>query len=212
MVVESGTYRSLAREAEVELVIRRSRFVARARPVSGEAEATAWIAERASRHRDATHNVPAYIVGLHGEKRWCSDAGEPAGTAGRPALEVLEREGLTQVAVLISRYFGGTKLGAAGLARAYAAACAAAVEAARPCLYQRGQRARLQVSYAAYGQVRRLLTDHGAVILEERFETEVIADVWVPGSTVDSLARRLADRTAGAVVWPGGPWEHRPLG
>ena len=204
------SFRSLAREAEVELEIRRSRFIARAAPVFGREAAEAWIAATSARHPRATHNVPAYVAGLQGQWRWCSDAGEPAGTAGRPVLEVLEREGLTQVAVVVTRYFGGVKLGAAGLVRAYARACAEAVAAARPVLYRRGQRGRLRLSYGLYGTVRALLEGAGARVLAEDFGPEVEVEAWVPEGRVEALARQLADRTAGAIGWPGGPWEYRP--
>ncbi|HEY8393671.1 MAG TPA: YigZ family protein [Thermaerobacter sp.] len=205
-------YRTVARPAVVETVIRRSRFITHVQPVSSREEAEAWIAEVAARHARATHNVPAYIVGLRGELRWCSDAGEPAGTAGRPVLEVLEREGLTQVAVVVTRYFGGVKLGAAGLVRAYAACCAAGVAAARPGTCVRGRRLVLHVPYGHYGAVRHALDGGAALVLDERFAEQATLQVWVPETRAAELYDRLVELSAGAVrpeetgyeyrIWP----------
>lgn len=202
-------YRTVARPAVVETVIRRSRFIAHVQPVQGREEAEAWIAEVSARHARATHNVPAYIVGLRGELRWCSDAGEPAGTAGRPVLEVLEREGLTQVAVVVTRYFGGVKLGAAGLVRAYAASCAAGVAAARPAACVRGRRFLLQVPYPLYGAVRNVLDGARVLVLDEQFGEHAALEVWVPEARVEEVGQRLPDLTAGAVRLGAGRREYR---
>ncbi|QIA27005.1 DUF1949 domain-containing protein [Thermaerobacter sp. PB12/4term] len=202
-------FRSVTREAEVELEIRRSRFIARVAPVAGREGAEAWLEEARARHPRATHNVPAFIAGFRGEWRWCSDAGEPSGTAGRPVLEVLERAGLVQVAVLVTRYFGGVKLGAAGLVRAYAGACAAAVQAAGPVTYRRGRRGRLELPYAAYGPVRAWLEEQAIAILDESFDTGVSLDLWVPEDLEAQVPAQARERSAGQASWQPGPWEYR---
>lgn len=116
-------YQTIAAPAEDEFVQQKSRFLGAIVPVQTEEEALAFIEAKRKHYWDATHNVYAYIIrakdGLPEIKR-CSDDGEPQGTAGRPALEVLEREGLTDVALVCTRYFGGILLGAGGLVRAYA--------------------------------------------------------------------------------------------
>jgi len=206
---EPAEYRTVARPAVVETVIRRSRFITHVQPVRDREEAEAWIAEVAARHARATHNVPAYIVGLRGEVRWCSDDGEPAGTAGRPVLEVLEREGLTRVAVVVTRYFGGVKLGAAGLVRAYAGCCAAGIAAAMPVTCTRGRRLVVPVPYVHYGAVRHVLEGEGALILDERFAEQATLEVWVPDSRVAALRDRLVELTAGAVRPEEGGHEYR---
>ncbi|GAA4622075.1 YigZ family protein [Actinoallomurus vinaceus] len=112
-----------------ELQIRRSRFICALARVVTEEEAQAFIAERRRAHRDATHNCTAYVLGEHAEITRNSDDGEPAGTAGLPMLEVLGRRDLTGVVAVVTRYFGGIKLGAGGLVRAYGQAVAEAIDA-----------------------------------------------------------------------------------
>jgi uncharacterized YigZ family protein len=112
-----------------ELEIRRSRFICALARVVTEEDAHAFIAERRRTHRDATHNCTAYVLGEHGEITRNSDDGEPAGTAGLPMLEVLARRGLTGVTAVVTRYFGGVKLGAGGLVRAYGQAVAETIDA-----------------------------------------------------------------------------------
>jgi uncharacterized YigZ family protein len=112
-----------------ELEIRRSRFICALARVVTEEEAQAFIAARRRAHRDATHNCTAYILGEHGDITRNSDDGEPSGTAGLPMLEVLGRRGLTGVAAVVTRYFGGVKLGAGGLVRAYGQAVAETIDA-----------------------------------------------------------------------------------
>jgi uncharacterized YigZ family protein len=112
-----------------ELEIRRSRFICALARVVTEEEAQEFIAGRRRAHRDATHNCTAYILGEHGQISRNSDDGEPAGTAGLPMLEVLARRDLTGVAAVVTRYFGGVKLGAGGLVRAYGQAVAQTIDA-----------------------------------------------------------------------------------
>lgn len=121
--------RTIKRSGVRELEIRRSRFICALARVATAEEAQAFIAGRRRTHREATHNCTAYIVGEHGEISRNSDDGEPSGTAGPPMLEVLARRELTNVAAVVTRYFGGVKLGAGGLVRAYGQAVAETVEA-----------------------------------------------------------------------------------
>ncbi|MBX6765968.1 MAG: YigZ family protein [Actinomadura rubrobrunea] len=121
--------RTIRQSGRHELEIRKSRFICTLARVETEAEAVAFIAEHRRAHRDATHNCTAYVVGEHGEITKSSDDGEPSGTAGVPMLEVLVRRGLTGVAAVVTRYFGGVKLGAGGLVRAYAQSVAEAIDA-----------------------------------------------------------------------------------
>ena len=102
-----------------EIVEKKSRFIATIRPVNSEEEASAFIEEIKKKYWDARHNCSAFVVGRRGELTRCSDDGEPGGTAGRPMLEVLLGEGIRNVAVVVTRYFGGTLLGTGGLVRAY---------------------------------------------------------------------------------------------
>lgn len=127
--------RSVYGRADAEYVIKKSRFIATVCEVKSEDEAAAFIEEMKKKYWDARHNCSAYQVGPDGRFQRSSDDGEPAGTAGRPILEVLKKQGLTNTAIVVTRYFGGIKLGASGLIRAYSHAAALALEAADIAVY-----------------------------------------------------------------------------
>ena len=163
------------REFSGEFEDRRSRFIAQLCHVAGEAEADEFIAEVRSRHHDALHNVPAWIL-CDGCER-CSDDGEPSRTSGMPVLEVLRGEGLKDVCCVVTRYFGGTLLGPGGLVRAYTAAAQEAVAAARDA----GGIAEMtlvtkvvvQLPYALYDRVGRLAADAGGKVIDQLFLEDV---------------------------------------
>ena len=117
-------YKTVRNEAEVTNIIEKSRFIAYVRPVSSKEEADAFVAEIKAKHKDATHNVPAMVIGDKFQIQWASDDGEPQGTSGAPMVQMMVKEGITNVAVVVTRYFGGIKLGAGGLTRAYTKATA----------------------------------------------------------------------------------------
>jgi uncharacterized YigZ family protein len=125
------TYRTVEQFGQDEIIIEKSTFIGYAKPVTSEEEALAFIQEIKKKHRDATHNVPAYVLGEHNDIQRCNDDGEPSGTAGVPVLEVLKKEDVRDVAVVVTRYFGGIKLGTGGLVRAYTKGAKIALEAAR---------------------------------------------------------------------------------
>lgn len=162
-------------EATGEFEDRRSRFIAQLAHVSGEAQATAFVEKVRSRHRDARHNVPAWVLADGREKR--SDDGEPQGTAGMPILDVLHGAGLKDVCCVVTRYFGGTLLGPGGLKRAYTAATQAAVAQAQAS----GQlvtmtlvtRVTCVIPYSAYDRVRRMVTDASGQVRDTIFAEDV---------------------------------------
>ena len=170
-------YRTLRMGAEAigEFEDRRSRFIAQLRHVGSEAEADAFIAEIRSRHHDARHNVPAWIL-ADGRER-CSDDGEPSRTSGMPTLDVLRGAGLADVCCVVTRYFGGTLLGPGGLVRAYTAATQAAVSSA-----ERDDAVvemtlvtpvTVQLPYALYDRVTRLVADAGGRVADSLFAEDV---------------------------------------
>lgn len=162
-------------EAVGEFEDRRSRFIAQLVHVEGEKDAEAFIAEVRGRHHDARHNVPAWILS-DGRER-CSDDGEPSRTSGMPTLEVLRGAGLADVCCVVTRYFGGTLLGPGGLVRAYAAATQAAVEAARGdgaiCEMTLVTPVTVQLPYALYDRVARLVADAGGRAADSLFAEDV---------------------------------------
>lgn len=123
-------YSTICGEGQTELVIERSRFIGYAKPVETREEAEEFIREIKARHRDASHNVPAFVIGEKLQQQWASDDGEPQGTAGVPMLQMMVKEEITNVAVVVTRYFGGIKLGTGGLVRAYTNTAKGALEAA----------------------------------------------------------------------------------
>jgi uncharacterized YigZ family protein len=123
-------YTTVQKEATAEEVIHRSRFIGHVAPVFTREEAEAYIRKIRERHRAATHNVPSYIIGEQMELQWTSDDGEPQGTSGPPVLQMLVREGLTNLVCVVTRYYGGTKLGTGGLVRAYTETARQALAAA----------------------------------------------------------------------------------
>ena len=121
-------YSTVRGEGSAELVIEKSRFIGHVKPVETREEADAFIREIKASYRDATHNVPAFVIGEKFQQQWASDDGEPQGTSGVPMLQMMVKEGITNVVVVVTRYFGGIKLGTGGLVRAYTNTAKAALE------------------------------------------------------------------------------------
>lgn len=151
---KSESYITIGRFASAEIVVEKSRFIAYAKPVSSREEALGFISEIRDKHKDATHNVPAYVIGEKQNVMWSSEDGEPQGTAGAPILKMLVQEGLTDVCMVITRYFGGIKLGTGGLVRAY-------TEVAKDALREAGRAAvcdmlslRFSCDYKAFNRVK----------------------------------------------------------
>lgn len=123
-------YKTVAKEANAENEIEKSRFIAYVKPVSTREEADGFIRSIKAKHRDATHNVPAIVLGDKMQVQWASDDGEPQGTSGAPMIQMLVSEGITNVCIVVTRYFGGIKLGTGGLVRAYTQSAKLGIQAA----------------------------------------------------------------------------------
>ena len=126
-------YNTIEKEAVAEQIIERSRFITYIKPVTSKEEADEFIASIKKKHRDATHNVPAMVIGDKMQIQWASDDGEPQGTSGAPMVMMMVNAGITNVCVVVTRYFGGIKLGTGGLARAYTSSAKLGLEAAGIC-------------------------------------------------------------------------------
>src|SRR5579862_2251389 len=165
-----ASFQTLAARAEAELRERGSRFLAIAEAVSGRDEAEAFLAAQARAHRDPTHVVPAFH--LHDGTAYSSDAGEPAGSAGVPLVHAIEGAGLTDVAAVVVRWYGGTNLGVGGLARAYGGALAAALAGAprRACV--RARRVRVAYAHERTAPVMRAVSTHGGRDVEYGYEAD----------------------------------------
>lgn len=195
---------TIARAVEHELVIKKSRFIAHIAPVASAEDADAFIAAVKKHAWDARHNCSAQVTGALGDKARSSDDGEPSGTAGIPMLEVLRRRELTDVVAVVTRYFGGIKLGAGGLVRAYSSAVSEALDLGQ--LVDRRELAEIAVAvdHADAGRFDNLLREwvrsHDAVLGVPVYGAEAMFEVWVPQSGVAALSAELAEASAGAVV------------
>ncbi|KTT21054.1 IMPACT family protein [Pseudacidovorax intermedius] len=190
---------SLAAPAHFELEVRKSRFLACVQPVPDRQAAQAVVAQLRAAHPDAAHVCWALMAG--GQSAAVDD-GEPAGTAGRPMLEVLRHHDLEGVLATVVRYFGGIKLGAGGLVRAYTDAVAQALKAAEPVPLQRRVALACQVPYALEGTLRRLLAQAGAVLLEVAHDSLVTLHFEVVDTEAAALRTRIDDAAQGRAGWP----------
>ncbi len=190
----------------LETVVVNSRFIATAGPAPSVVEAQEFIARVRAEFPDATHNVYAYRVGYGSSViDSCSDDGEPPGTAGRPALVVVQNSGLGDVAVVITRYFGGTKLGTGGLVRAYTGA-AQQVLAALPRAERVETRAvKLTVPYKFYETLTRLAAAHDGHIDHAEFSAEVTIELVFPVDRVGDFDAALRQASGGELGLPGAP-------
>ena len=195
---------TIARRTDHEIEIKRSRFITHLQPVGSVDEADAFIAEIRRQHWDARHNCIAMITGAMGDQARSSDDGEPSGTAGIPMLEVLRRRAMTDIVAVVTRYFGGVKLGAGGLVRAYGNAVSETLDRARIVHRRALTHAALSVPHADAGRVEHLLRDwvsqHGAVLDEVEYADAATFAVWVPAAELDALDADVAAWTSGALT------------
>lgn len=192
-----GEYRTVARETTAEQTIERSRFIACIRHVESREEAEAFIEEIRSRHRDARHNVPAFVLGRHAEVQWASDDGEPSGTSGMPVLRVLTGNGLTDTVIVITRYFGGIKLGTGGLMRAYTGVAREAVDRAGVCGLIDQKIMTFRVSYPRFDRISRIASEAGFEIADTYYDDKVTLSICTEESNAERTVRMLTDLTAG---------------
>jgi uncharacterized YigZ family protein len=185
--------RTIAKAAEAKLVEKRSRFLAFAYPVSSEEEVARHLGELRRRFHDARHIVYAYrIRGREGERARADDAGEPAGSAGRPILQLLEGEGLWNVLVVVVRYFGGVKLGVGGLARAYRGAARAAITAAGVVEEVPQVQVKVRVPPERLGDALTLAGRLGARIISQGYEGTPTLKLSLPEEALSVLRAGLA--------------------
>ena len=189
-----------AREARTEIQVLNSRFIATGAPAFSVEEARAFIARVKDEFADATHNVPAFLIG-HGSSviAHCHDDGEPSGTAGRPALAVLQGSGLGDVVVVVTRYFGGTKLGTGGLVRAYGDAVRALLEVLPRARKVATHTVLIASPYPAYEPVAQAIEAHGGEILEQNFAVDVTLTARFPVDRFDAFQSALQELSAGQI-------------
>ncbi|MCI8350915.1 MAG: YigZ family protein [Oscillospiraceae bacterium] len=191
-------YRTVREFGTDEFIERRSRFIGYATPVETEEEALAFVAEIKEKHRDASHNVSAFVL-KNGVKRY-SDDGEPKGTAGVPVLEVVEKEGLVNVAVVVTRYFGGTLLGAGGLVRAYSHGAKLGLDAAGLVTMTPCRELSLVLGYELYGKITYLLPQFQVKVLDSDFGAAVRLRLLMQESLFPRFDAQLREMTAATVI------------
>ncbi|WP_336774633.1 YigZ family protein [Paenibacillus sp. MMO-58] len=183
-----------------EVVIKKSRFIGYAKPVETEEEAVSFIDEIKRLHRAATHNCSAYVVGERDQHQKASDDGEPSGTAGKPILEVIKHKGLKNVAVVVTRYFGGIMLGAGGLVRAYTDGAVAGIEAAGEIVKVLHREVFVDVDYTWYGKVENELHGRGTRLGGTEFTDRVTVKCLPVVSEADAFVAWITDLTQGQAV------------
>ena len=194
------SYITIANEFRTEYIIEKSRFIATIAPVSTEEEAQAFIQRISKEFWDATHNCTAYAIGPRQEQQRSSDNGEPSGTAGKPMLEVLKKTTITNVAVVVTRYFGGIKLGAGGLIRAYSHSVAKAVQEGPKLLIAPRQIVSLTIDYSYFGSVERQLQTLG-LPYQSTFTDTISLEIYVEPSFVSDLETTITNLTGGNLLW-----------
>ncbi len=195
----SKTYKTVAGYGEDEFIVSKSRFIGYVNRAETEEEALEFIQKIKEMHKTATHNVYAYIIGEAGILQRFSDDGEPSGTAGIPALEVLKKEDLKNVVVVVTRYFGGVKLGGGGLVRAYSKSAKIAVDSGIIVDMTPFERIRVEISYTAYGKLENYLRDKGISPEETSFGDDVSLEVYIDSEDLDLFQSELNDMTSGTV-------------
>jgi uncharacterized YigZ family protein len=192
------TYTTIQQFASAELIEKRSRFIGYAKPVTTQDEAIAFINEIKSKHWDATHNVYAYVIRGEGVSRY-SDDNEPQGTAGIPVLDAIRKRGITDCVVVVTRYFGGTLLGAGGLVRAYSASAKAGIDAAGERVMTLCSVCTLRCGYTLYGKLPALIARHGGSVDDSDFADDVGLCFHLPCENLAAFNKALSEESSGKI-------------
>ncbi len=208
MLVE---YRTVARETEITLIERKSKFIARIKNAYTQEEAEAFIEEVRKEHWNATHNVPAYILGMNQEVQKYSDDNEPSGTAGLPMLEVLKNHQVVNCVVVVTRYFGGTLLGRGGLIRAYSGAVREALQAAGIVRMVPAQEIAITVDYVHSGKIQNELLTQGVMLQDSEYLEHVTFHILAFPHEMDALRQMVQEFTANDFIWVEGEEVYRRI-
>lgn len=197
--IMADSYRVLLSGGEGEIVEKKSRFIATVRKCGTEEEAEAFIEEMKKKYWDARHNCSAFVIGSRGELTRCSDDGEPSGTAGRPMLEVLTGSGIRNIAVVVTRYFGGTLLGTGGLVRAYTQAVKEGLANCRTGVMRNGSELEVTVDYNDVGKLQYYFGQQSIVPADSIYAENVKFILLIPVEKEENLRKNLIEITSGKV-------------
>lgn len=190
-------YKILYSGGTAEIVEKKSRFIADLRPVRTEEEALVFLEETKKKHWDARHNCYAWIIGESGSFKRCSDDGEPSQTAGKPMLDVLEGEGITNVCAVVTRYFGGTLLGTGGLVRAYSGAVQAGLAVSTVLTVKPARKVSVTTDYNGVGKIQYMLGTNQITTLDIQYTDRVVLTVLVPEEDTGWFEKEITELTSG---------------
>lgn len=180
-----------------EITEKKSRFIATVRPVESEDEAVSFINEMKKKYWDARHNCSAFVIGKRQELTRCSDGGEPAGTAGRPMLDVLLKENIHNAAVVVTRYFGGVLLGTGGLVRAYQQATKAGLSASEIIEKKDGAVLFIRTDYTGIGRLQYLFAQEKITVMDTAYEADVLVKAVIPENDKKRIEKTIIEQTNG---------------
>lgn len=192
-----SNYKTLHKFGVDEYIVEKSTFIGYAKPIKTEEEAIEFVNEIKKKHKDATHNVWAYTVGENMNIQRYSDDGEPQGTAGIPTLEVIKKEDLRDVVVVVTRYFGGIKLGAGGLVRAYTKGAKVGIEAGIVIEKVKYTEVKIKIEYTQLGRIQNEIMNLGFKVKDTIYSEDVEIIVYSKTEDVQSLTDRMIDITSG---------------
>lgn len=190
-------YQTVYEGGSGEIVEKKSRFIATIRPVETEEEALAFVEEMKKKYWDARHNCYAWVTGERGRLSRCSDDGEPAQTAGRPMLDVLTGEGIRDVCVVVTRYFGGTLLGTGGLVRAYSGAVQEGLRHSVVVEKLPGRQLQIFTDYNGAGKIQYVAAQMGIPVQDTEYAEQVTMKMIAPLAQAEQLIAQVTERTAG---------------
>lgn len=187
-----------------EITEKKSRFIATVRPVESEDEAVSFINETKKKYWDARHNCSAFVIGKRQELTRCSDDGEPAGTAGRPMLDVLLKENIHNAAIVVTRYFGGVLLGTGGLVRAYQQATKAGLSASEIIEKKDGAVLFIRTDYTGIGRLQYLFAQEKITVMDTAYEADVLVKAVIPENDKKRIEKTIIEQTNGTAKFEWG--------
>ena len=193
-------YSTVRRQAQAEQIIEKSRFITYVSPAETKEEADAFIASIRKKHKDATHNVPAMVLGDKLQVQWASDDGEPQGTSGAPMVQLLVNEGITNVVIVVTRYFGGIKLGTGGLVRAYTSSAKLGLEAAGICDVEEMCLLTYEIDYTYLAKLQNLAGSGFFTISDIKYTDVVEVTLCLHPEKLDEAMSAVSNLTVGKGV------------
>jgi len=205
-------FKTVYQEADSLDVIKKSKFIGYIKPIKTVEEAQAFIEVIRKKHWDASHNVPVYVLGDQFQVQKYSDDGEPSGTAGVPILNILKNEGITDVVIVVTRYFGGVKLGTGGLVRAYSQSAKSALSEAKVIEMLVYQKVHVSMNYTLHGKFQNYLSLNPEYLVEDTLYTDGVETVLYIGiDNLESFKSKVIDMTNAQAVIVDGDEEMLPI-